>query len=262
MSGALRDWRGAPPGLPENHLHRTINRTRCSLQDESIVVRGVVECSFVQGPPAGCSFCSVLPACPALSHKTGRRCHCNMRMDLSEQRRSTIRSWSAMHRRLGSSYIPGLPSQEPFCPTRSTLLDPINENLDLNYPAGVRAQYFYPNRSIFGFSTGGHGSPTIMPIVGNWTVPPSAAALCTTRAGKSPLPGYYSVYLDDFHTRAEMTVTTWTGLFRFTFPQYDKAHVLLDLGHEAETWRLSTIRPSRPCGQRPNVLCRGVLPSL
>jgi predicted alpha-1,2-mannosidase len=117
-------------------------------------------------------------------------------------------------------------------PHSSTELNPINANLDLAFSAGVRASYFYPNRTIYGFSTGGNGGPTVMPVVGDWTVPPERSGSVYDKAREKSSPGYYSVYLDDYKTRVEMTATTWTGIFRFTFPQTEKAHVLLDLGGE------------------------------
>jgi len=42
-------------------------------------------------------------------------------------------------------------------------------------------------------------------------------------------PGYYSVYLDDYDTRVECTVTERTGFHRYTFPESDKSHILIDL---------------------------------
>lgn len=130
----------------------------------------------------------------------------------------------------GEQLYSGFTSPSAMLPHSSTQVGPINANLDLMYPAGVRAIYFYPNRSIFGFTSGAEGSPTVMPMVGDWTVPPERSSSVYDKAREVSSPGYYSVYLDDFRTRAEMTVTTWTGLFRFTFPQTDKAHVILDLG--------------------------------
>ena len=111
----------------------------------------------------------------------------------------------------------------------STLLAPMNENSDLTNPAGVRTTYFYPNRTIMGF-TGGAPGLIVMPIVGDWTVPPERSASVYDKSREKASPGYYRVYLDDFHTTAEMTATTWTGLFRFTFPASEKSHILLDLG--------------------------------
>ena len=42
-------------------------------------------------------------------------------------------------------------------------------------------------------------------------------------------PGYYSVYLEDYDIKAELTTTTRTGFQRYTFPKTDDAHILFDL---------------------------------
>ncbi len=130
----------------------------------------------------------------------------------------------------GEQLYSGFTSPAAMLPHSSTQVGPINANLDLMYPAGVRASYFYPNRSIFGFTSGADGSPIVMPVVGDWTVPPERSSSVYDKKLEKSSPGYYCVYLDDFHAKAEMTATLWTGLFRFTFPQTDKAHILLDLG--------------------------------
>jgi putative alpha-1,2-mannosidase len=132
----------------------------------------------------------------------------------------------------GEQLYSGFTIPSAMLPHASTRIGPINANLDVNYPAGVRAQYFYPNRMIYGFTTGADDGPTIMPIVGDFTVPPERSASVYDKAREKSSPGYYSAYLDDFHTFAEMSATSWTGIFRFTFPQSDKAHVLLDLGRD------------------------------
>jgi predicted alpha-1,2-mannosidase len=131
----------------------------------------------------------------------------------------------------GEQLYSGFTSPAAMLPHSSTELGPINANLDLNYPAGVRATYFYPNHSIFGFSSGAGKTPTVMPVVGDWTVPPERSSSVYDKTREQSSPGYYSVYLSDFRTMAEMTATTWTGIFRFTFPRTEKAHILLDLGH-------------------------------
>jgi predicted alpha-1,2-mannosidase len=130
----------------------------------------------------------------------------------------------------GEQLYSGFTSPSAMLPHSSTELGPINANLDVNYPAGVRAPYFYLNRMIYGFSSGTEGGPTVMPVVGDWTVPPERSASVYDKAREKASPGYYSVYLDDYRTLAEMTTTTWAGMFRFTFPQAEKAHILLDLG--------------------------------
>jgi predicted alpha-1,2-mannosidase len=130
----------------------------------------------------------------------------------------------------GEQLYSGFTSPGAKLPHSSTELAPINANLDLNFPAGVRAPYFYPNRTIVGFSSGAGDGPTVMPVVGDWTVPPERRASVYDKAREKSSPGYYSVYLDDYRTKVEMTATTWTGIYRFTFPRADNAHLLLDLG--------------------------------
>ena len=145
----------------------------------------------------------------------------------------------------GEQLYSGFTTPAAVLPHSSTELGPINANLDVNYPAGVRAPYFYLNRMIYGFTSGADGSPTVMPVVGDWTVPPERSASVYDKSREKASPGYYSVYLDDYHTLAEMTVTTWAGMFRFTFPQSDKSHILIDLnrsGGEIEIVDDHTVR--------------------
>jgi predicted alpha-1,2-mannosidase len=132
----------------------------------------------------------------------------------------------------GEQLYSGFTTPGAVLPHSSTLLAPINANLDVNYPAGVRAPYFYPNRTIVGFSGGSEDNPVLMPVVGDFTVPPERSFSVYDKTREKSSPGYYSVYLDDEHTLAEMTVTMWTGMFRFTFPQTQKANILFDLGDE------------------------------
>lgn len=44
-------------------------------------------------------------------------------------------------------------------------------------------------------------------------------------------PGYYSVVLKDYKVKVELTATERTGLHRYTFPESDKAYLILDLQH-------------------------------
>ena len=44
-------------------------------------------------------------------------------------------------------------------------------------------------------------------------------------------PGYYSVMLDDYAIKAEMTAAPHAALHRYTFPAPDSAGVVLDMGH-------------------------------
>ena len=130
----------------------------------------------------------------------------------------------------GEHLYSGLTSPGATLPHGSTDLAPINNNLDVTYPAGVKDPYYYPNRTMVGFSSGVEGGPTVMPVVGDWTVPPDRSASVYDKTRETSSPGYYSVYLDDFKTKVEMTVTNWTGIYRFTFPQTNRATLLLDTG--------------------------------
>jgi predicted alpha-1,2-mannosidase len=49
-------------------------------------------------------------------------------------------------------------------------------------------------------------------------------------------PNYYKVLLDDHHILAELTTTTRVGFHRYTFPQSDSAHIILDLMHGIYNW--------------------------
>ncbi len=44
-------------------------------------------------------------------------------------------------------------------------------------------------------------------------------------------PGYYSVLLRDYGVRAELSATERAGIHRYTFPQSDSSHFILDLVH-------------------------------
>lgn len=133
----------------------------------------------------------------------------------------------------GERLYSGMTSGGAVLPHGSVNLGPINRNVDLAYGAGVADSYFYPNRTMIGFTSG--AGPIIMPVVGNWTVPPERSGSVYDKAKEKSSPGYYSVYLDDFKTRAEMTAGTWAGIFRFTFPQSEKSNILLDLGRGGGT---------------------------
>ena len=129
----------------------------------------------------------------------------------------------------GEQLYSGITSPGAMLPHSSVEVTPVNANLELQYPAGVSAPYYYPNPTMVGFSAGGPGGPMIMPVVGDWTVPPDRSAAAYDKAREKASPGYYSVYLNSYSTKVELTATTWTGLYRFTFPASDNAHVVIDL---------------------------------
>ena len=52
-------------------------------------------------------------------------------------------------------------------------------------------------------------------------------------------PGFYSVYLDDYHIKVSLTATRRTGMHKYEFPETDKAHIIVDLFHSYETDSIS-----------------------
>ncbi len=46
------------------------------------------------------------------------------------------------------------------------------------------------------------------------------------------MPGYYSVELDDYGIKAEITSTDRVGFHRYTYPQSDEAGLIIDIGHK------------------------------
>lgn len=158
----------------------------------------------------------------------------------------------------GEKLYAGFTSPGAVLPHGSVDVGPINTHRDFTYPAGVGTSYYYPNVTMKGFSSGGAHGPTVMPVVGDWTVPPQRSVSLYDKRTETASPGYYAVDLTTFGTRAEMTATTWTGLFRFTFPRTERAHVLLDLGRRGghvEVVGDDTVRgeASHPDGYREDV---------
>jgi predicted alpha-1,2-mannosidase len=45
-------------------------------------------------------------------------------------------------------------------------------------------------------------------------------------------PGYYSVFLDDYGIRAELTATERCGLHRYTYPAGEESRLIIDIGHK------------------------------
>ena len=69
----------------------------------------------------------------------------------------------------------------------------------------------------------------VMPVVGDWTVPPDYSQSYYDKASEKASPGYYAVDLATFHTRVELTATQRTSLMRFTFPASHRSHVIVNL---------------------------------
>lgn len=106
------------------------------------------------------------------------------------------------------------------------------------------AGYRYEDKTITGFSSThfsgtGHsdlGDFLIMPTVGKLQLNPGTASHPESgyrsrfsHQNEKAEAGYYKVKLDDYNILAELTASSRTGVHRYTFPQSDQAHIILDL---------------------------------
>ena len=127
-----------------------------------------------------------------------------------------------------------------------------------DYDYDVAAGYKYTKPTIMGFSLT-HLSGTGIPDLGDFLfVPGTGTVKSATGTDEDPdsgyrsrfshdtesaSPGYYTVALSDYGTRAEMTAAAHSGIFRFTYPACDSSFVLIDLDHTLR-WKCvwSTVR--------------------
>jgi predicted alpha-1,2-mannosidase len=104
--------------------------------------------------------------------------------------------------------------------------------------------YQYDDSTIFGFShthfSGtGHsdlGDFLLMPTTGKLKIEPGSAGAPGSgylsgfsHATEKAEPGYYSVLLDDYRIKAELTASERVGFHQYTFPESDSANIILDL---------------------------------
>lgn len=165
---------------------------------------------------------------------------------------------------LGNAPPPGEPTYTGMTtpgaslPQSATEAAPVNINADLSFATGVPVAYDYRRPAMVGFTGGGstygaRGAPMVMPVVGDWTVPPDYATSYYDKATEKATPGYYAVDLASFHTKVELTATQWTSLMRFTFPQSHRSNVVLNLrrnGGDVEVVDDHTVRGVATAGRR------------
>ncbi len=136
----------------------------------------------------------------------------------------------------GEMLYSGMTSPGASLPQSTTEAAPVNVNADLSYPTGVATSYNYGRPTMIGFTGGGstygaRAAPMIMPVVGDWTMPPDYTPSYYDKASEKASPGYYAVDLATFRTRVELTAAQWTSLMRFTFPASHRANVVVNLRH-------------------------------
>jgi putative alpha-1,2-mannosidase len=131
----------------------------------------------------------------------------------------------------GEEAYTGFTFPGPALPHRDILLGPINKDLtEAAGNHGIIFPYVHDRRTMIGFSAPMPGL-TLMPVAGDWTVPPDRFyASPYDKASEQASPGYYSVFFPDSHIRTELTTSERTGYYRLTFPETDRGTVLIDLG--------------------------------
>lgn len=73
-----------------------------------------------------------------------------------------------------------------------------------------------------------YGQFSIMPVTGNLTFDQDRRASWFSHKSEVAKPNYYKVYLADYDIITEITPTERAAIFRFTFPETDKAYVIVD----------------------------------
>ena len=106
--------------------------------------------------------------------------------------------------------------------------------------------YHYSDSAILGFShlhlsgTGvaDYGDVLLMPTVGTLRLQPGDPHRGIRgywsrfrHSEESASPGFYSVKLDDYNIRVELTATTRVGVHKYSFPKSDSANIVIDLEH-------------------------------
>ena len=131
----------------------------------------------------------------------------------------------------GEETYTGFTFPGPALPHRDIILGPINKDLtEAAGNHGIIFPYVHARRTMLGFSAPMPGL-TIMPVAGDWNVPPDRTyASPYDKASEKAAPGYYSVFFPDSGIRTELTTTERTGFYRFTFPKTERGAVLMDLG--------------------------------
>ena len=130
--------------------------------------------------------------------------------------------------------------------------------------------YHYSDSSINGFShthlsgtgCGDYGDVLLMPTVGTQDVFPVVSGEQTlpyashfSHRNETASPGYYSVFLDRYGVKAELTATKRAAIHRYTFPKSGKAGFILDVdynlqGQTNRELQLEVVNDTTICGYK------------
>lgn len=133
--------------------------------------------------------------------------------------------------------------------------------------------YYYNDSTINGFShthlsgtgCGDYGDVLLMPTVGKQDYhamgsesQQMAYASAFSHQNETAQPGYYSVVLDRYNVKAELTATKRAAIHRYTFPQSNESGFILDLDYSLqrqknEEMELEVISDTEICGRKKTV---------
>ncbi len=109
------------------------------------------------------------------------------------------------------------------------------------------AGYSYEDNYVEGFShthlSGcgiyGFGNILLMPTVGYIKTTERQYRSRFSHENEVAYPGYYSVVLEDYNIKTELTATTRCGFHKYIFPSSDNANILIDISHTLEIYGVS-----------------------
>ena len=104
------------------------------------------------------------------------------------------------------------------------------------------AGYLYEDSYIQGFShthvsgcgRHGFGNILIMPTTGDIKITEGQYKSKFSHDNENASPGYYTVDLERYNIRSELTATNHVGFHKYTFPFSNNAHILIDVSHTLE----------------------------
>jgi predicted alpha-1,2-mannosidase len=103
-----------------------------------------------------------------------------------------------------------------------------NKCLSPYYDKDPKLTGFRGSHWLSGSCTQDYGTVTVMPTIGALKVTPLERASLFRHETEVMSPAYYSVMLDDYRTRVELTGTMRSGMLRITFPAGEPTNLLVE----------------------------------
>ena len=128
--------------------------------------------------------------------------------------------------------------------------------------------YRYHDVKIRGFKQTHQPSPwindyaafSLFPETGSLIVDENKRSSWFSHKAEVSKPHYYMAYLADYDVVTEITPTERAAQFRFTFPESDSSHILIDAFNKGSMVKILPRNESRPLqGQSPHLAYMGLL---